>query len=243
MRCLRTSSRPAPRPPSRPRPGGRQCRPPSRFEFGPSDDPLLFSPVMRWACAGFLLVLVVGAPGVTGAVDCSEKFPVGRYALARQDAVPLAGTVSGFLPVYLRKKPVHMRASGMEDPCQYVYGFDVFEFTDAQQPGALVAGCAGDFDGDGVRDYAVLLRRARDGAMLAHVFLARGDGFQVFELAPPANPSDWTGPFCTARPPSGIFEFLEGGKLHVSGDLVTLGWYTYYWRSDLRRFDWVLTTD
>lgn len=198
---------------------------------------------MRWACVGFLLVLMVGMPGISRAVDCSEKFPVGRYALARHDAVPLAGKVNGFSPVYILKKPVQMRSSGTDDPCQYAYGFDVFEFTDEKHPGALVAGCAGDFDGDGARDYAVLLRRLTDHTMLAHIFLAREDSFQVFELRPPVNRRGWTGPSCTPRPPAGVFKSQEGGKLHVSGDLVTVGWYTYYWRPDLKRFDAVLTSD
>lgn len=211
-------------------------------EFSSPGDTLLSWALMRWAGAVVLAALIGGTPTISHAVNCAEKFSVGRYALARKDAVPLAGRATGLAPVYILKKPLEMKPVGSEDPCEYVYGFDVFEFADEKQPGALVAGCAGDFDGDGVRDYVVLLRRAADGALLAHAFVARGDSFQMFELGR-ADGSGWTGPSCTARPPSGIFEYLEDGKLRVSGDLVTVGWYTYYWRPDLKRFDAILTSD
>ena len=143
-----------------------------------------------------------------------------------------------------------MRPSGPEDPCELVYGFDVFEFTAATTPGALVAGCAGDFQGNGSRDYVVLLRRDVDGRYVPHVFLRRGRTFDVVELEPHAtDDSAWFGPFCQPKPQAGTFQppDFEGTgervRVPVVGDLFTVGWWTYYWRPDLKRFEAILTTD
>src|SRR5512137_934931 len=145
-------------------------------------------PVMRRACLIFLIVLVSGGVARAGdTVDCSERFPVGTFAVAQKEAELLAGKVSGFSLVHILRKPLPMTASGHEDPCELVYGFDVFEFTAATTPGALVAGCAGDFQGTGSRDYVVLLRRGGDGRYIPHVFLARGRTFDVVKLAPHAT--------------------------------------------------------
>jgi hypothetical protein len=200
------------------------------------------------ALLGGLLALVAGMPAAGHAADCAEKFPIGRFALTRSDAARIT-MVAGFSPVYVLRKPVETTSSDASDPCELVYGFDVFELTDGAPPGALVAGCRGDFDGDGRPDYVLLLRRQSDGVKLVYAFLARGATFDAIELAPYGEPPAWSGPFCLSRPQSGIFEAPDfegagrGERVRVVGDLVTVGWSTYYWRPALRRFDAILTTD
>lgn len=183
-------------------------------------------------------------------VDCSARYPVGAFALAERDAARVAGTASGFSLVYVRKKSLLMTASGSEDPCEFVYGGDVLEITRARTPDALVAGCEGDFRGQGVRDYVVLLRRIVDGRYVPHIFLARGRAFDVVTLEPYATEdSAWFGPACAPKPRDGVFEApdLEGtgtpARAAVVGDLITVGWWTYYWHPDLRRFEGILTSD
>ncbi len=203
----------------------------------------------RWACLPVLVVLIVGAPRASHAVDCATKFPVGLFALTRSEAARVAGKLAGFSPVSMLKKPLEVKPSGTDDPCELVYGVDVFEFTDDKRPGALVAGCRGDFDGDGEQDFVVLLRRHTDGVKLGYVFLARGGVFDVRELGQYGGSPTWAGPFCLRRPPTGIFEAPDfegsgaGARVRVVGDLVTMGWFTYYWRPDVRRFDSIITTD
>jgi hypothetical protein len=199
----------------------------------------------------FLAVLIsVGSASAGDAVDCSERFPVGTFALAEKDVPLLTARPSGFSLVHILRKPLLMKSSGSEDPCEFVYGVDVFELTTAAAPGTLVAGCAGDFDGNGARDYAVLLRRAIDGRYIPHVFLAHGRTFRVVALEQPATDGPaWFGPYCRAKPSDGAFQVpdFDGKSERVSvpvvGDLFTVGWWTYYWRADLGRFDAILTTD
>ena len=192
----------------------------------------------RWVCMT-LLVTLVGVPRIGHAVDCSERFPVGSFALTRAEAAVVAATLPGYSPSYVLKKAVEMKSPGTGDPCEFVYGFDVFELTDKAQPGALVAGCRGDFDGDGVRNYVVLLLRRTDGVKLAYAFLARDGTFEVIELGLYGEPPAWSGPYCSPKPQSGIFEGpdFEGTgervRVRVVGDLITMGWSTYYWRPDL----------
>lgn len=202
-------------------------------------------------CLAFLVFLAsVGVGRAADTVDCSERFPVGVFALTEQQAAPLIGQLRGLSLVYILKKLLPMKASGAEDPCELVYGVDVFEFAAAKTPGTLVAGCTGDFRGNGARDYVVLLRRNVDGRYVPHVFLARARTFDIVELEPHAtDDSAWFGPFCPAKPGGGIFQGPdfegngEGVRVPVVGDLITVGWWTYYWRPDLKRFDSILTTD
>src|SRR5262249_36958967 len=144
-------------------------------------------------------------------VDCSERFPVGSLALTLADVAPLVRGVSGFRVVHILKKPLPMGKSGSGDACEFRYAGDVFELAAAGEfvyaaavfelaaetaPGSLVAGCAGDFQGRGVRDFAVLLRRAGDARYVPHVFLKRGPTFEVVELeAYASDDSGWFGPF------------------------------------------------
>ena len=208
-------------------------------------------PLALLACRIILIALIfVGPSRLAHAVDCAERFPVGAFALTSKDVARLKGKPSGFSVVHVLKKALPMTSSGSQDPCEFVYGFDVFEFTTATTPGALVAGCAGDFKGDGSRDYVILLRRDVDGRYASHVFLTRGRTFDVIALeSPVTDDSSWFGPFCRRKPKTGIFrppDFDGTGQptaIHVVGDLFTVGWWTYYWRPELRRFEAILTTD
>lgn len=202
-------------------------------------------------CLGLLVGLAAAEHGYGGqSVDCSERYPVGSFALSETEAGRLVGGPPGFTLVPLVKKPLPMRPVGFEDPCELVHGSDVLELAAASTPGGLVAGCAGDFQGRGARDYAVLLRRPGAGPYVPHVFLARGAAFDVVALeADASDAARWFGPFCLPKPPTGVFQApdLEGtgvrARTSVVGDLFTVGWWTYYWRPDLRRFDRILTSD
>ena len=35
----------------------------------------------------------------------------------------------------------------------------------------------------------------------------------------------------------------EGAQVPIVDDLITVGWWTYWWRPDLKRLDAILTTD
>ncbi len=42
---------------------------------------------------------------------------------------------------------------------------------------------------------------------------------------------------------SGQHKVLEGGSVHVVGDVVEAGWYAYYWSPETMRFEAVLIQD
>jgi len=194
------------------------------------------------------LVLASGS-GAARAADCPGRFPEGRFGIPLTHAAVASGrlALAGYTPFYLVKRAVDI--SGPQD-CQYVGTFDVFRMVDARAPRSLLAGCIGDFDGDGVSDIALLLRRQRDGAAVPVVFRARGSGYEIIELDGVTDPygfaedpAVWPGPSCTPRPPGGVLRSEVGGDASVVGDLFTVGWRTYYWNPAARRFDNLLTSD
>ena len=82
------------------------------------------------------------------------------------------------------------------------------------------------------------------------MFLTEGHTFALVELeAHATDDSVWFGPFCQPKPRTGIFQGPDfegtgqGVRVPVVGDLITMGWWTSYWRPDLKRFDSILTTD
>ena len=127
----------------------------------------------------------------------------------------------------------------------------MFRISDLPTPEALLAGCIGDFDGDGRADVALLMKRARDSAVAAFVFEARGTSYHVTRIEGITDPygfaedkTVWPGPFCIPKPASGIFtEAVEGQKTNVVGDLFTIGWKTSFWNPAAGRFDATLTSD
>ena len=70
----------------------------------------------RWACITALVVVLVGMPRVGQAVDCSQRFPLGAFALTPAEAALVAGQVTGFPPIYMLKKPGEVTASGVGNP-------------------------------------------------------------------------------------------------------------------------------
>lgn len=190
----------------------------------------------------------VGSVIPAGGADCMERFPEGRFGVSTSRPIVAKLSVPEFLPLYLVKRGVTVARS---EDCQYVYTADVFRMTDTPAPGALLAGCIGDFDGDGRADVALLMKRARDGAVAAFVFEPRGTNYHVTRIEGITDPygfavdkTVWPGPFCIPKPPSGVFgEAVEGQKVNVVGDLFTIGWKTYFWNPAAGRFDAILTSD
>jgi hypothetical protein len=123
---------------------------------------------------------------------------------------------------------------------------DVYE----RRAGLLLAGCYGDFDGDGRRDYALLLASASGDKVLPHVFLARGGRYRVVVLDPVTDPYGFNeDPFSLAwsvlskRPRSGVFEGFDDEKTTVVGDVIQVGWYGYAWRRKGERFEAIQVQD
>ena len=199
------------------------------------------------ALAAAIALVLAAAPGVTRAANCPGLFPEGRFGIPLTHPAIGRLPLAGYAPFHLVKQAVAV--SGPED-CRYVVTADVFRLVESRAPGSLLAGCVGDFDGDGLTDLALLLKRQRDGAAIPVVFRARGSGYDVIELGQvtdpygfSVDPSVWPGPFCRARPASGVFQSEVGGAATVVGDLLTIGWRTYYWNPAARRFDSLLTSD
>lgn len=198
------------------------------------------------------IVLALGilalAPTVADAVECTGRFPEGRFGIAPLHPALADVAVPGFSPLYLVKKTVDI--SRPED-CQFLYAGDVFRMIDSRVTGALLAGCVGDFDGDGIDDVALLMRHLHDGVIVPFVFLARGTGHDVIEIEGIVDPDGfavdktvWPGPFCVPRSPDGVFRSLvDSEAVDVIGDLFTVGWRTYFWNPRTGRFDGILTND
>lgn len=136
------------------------------------------------------------------------------------------------------------------EDCASVYAGDVFRLVQAQSDGALLAGCLGDFDGDGRTDVALLVKRSHDDTVMPVVLVTRRSGYEATFLDGITDPygfgedrSVWPGPYCVPRPSNGIFESELGGKVNVTGDLFTVGWKTYFWNKDTGRFDAIFTSD
>jgi hypothetical protein len=199
-------------------------------------------------CLLVALGVGMGSASQVGGADCMDRFPEGRFGVATSRPIVARLMVPEFSPLYLVKRGVIVPWS---TDCQYVYTSDVFRLTDTRTPGALLAGCVGDFDGDGRADVALLMKRARDNAVAAFVFEARGTSYHVHRIEEITDPFGfaedkrvWPGPFCIPKPPSGVFaDAVEGQKVNVVGDLFTIGWKTYFWNPASRRFDAVLTSD
>jgi hypothetical protein len=95
------------------------------------------------------LGLVALSTAVAQAADCMDRFPQGRFGILPSHPAVAKLALEGFSPLYLKKQPITI--SRPED-CQYVYTGDVFRMVDTRAAGTLLAGCVGDFDGDGRAD-------------------------------------------------------------------------------------------
>jgi len=174
------------------------------------------------------------------AEDCSRKFPSGEFGIPQSDPIAASGKLfaEGLIPLYMEKQ----RIEETPEVCRDVYAFDVFRLTLEKKKDYLYAGCYGDFNHDGVRDYVLLFASAPDRKKTQlKAFIHTGDGYRAISLGQGGVMDDGHIPYCIRRPSNGIFRGLEGQEYKVPGDLVTYGWFTYFWENnDLRE---ILTSD
>jgi hypothetical protein len=198
---------------------------------------------------GLGLAVGVGAAARSAdATDCMDRFPEGRFGISLSRPVVAKLVVPEFSPLYVVTRAVSVMRP---DDCRYVYTSDVFRMVDTPAAGAVLAGCVGDFDGDGRNDVALLMRRARDASIAPFVFQARAADYHVLRIEGITDPygfaedkTIWPGPFCIPKPPDGVFRSaVDGHTIGVVGALFTIGWKTYFWNSAARRFDAILTSD
>ncbi len=188
------------------------------------------------------LLFLLSVCGSAYAEDCTRKFPAGEYGIPVSDAVLASGALpcDGLRPVYLIKRKVE----DTPELCRYVNVFDVFRLTLEKGEGRLFAGCTVDLNGDGKKDYVLLLAGNADTrkAVLT-AFINTSKGYRGIPLSNTGGGpgDDELIPHCIRKPAGGIFTGLEGARYAVTGDLVTYGWYTYYWEKD--GFKQVLTSD
>ncbi len=184
--------------------------------------------------------IVLASSGYLHAEDCTKKFTIGEYGIPQSDSVVASGLPYGkqYEPVYMEKREVQ----DTPELCAYVYTFDVFQLKLKREGRFLLAGCYGDFNGDGKRDYALLLRNIADETIQLRVFIHEHDGYRVMPIQKPAALKDESPiPNCIRKPPDGIFVGLEEQKYKVAGDLIHYGWYTYFWEGNSLRE--ILTSD
>lgn len=187
-------------------------------------------------------------PGAApAATDCADRLEPGTYGVPAAEPAFRAGllAVPGFRPIYLEK---HSAPEADPALCNYVTVYDVFRLS-YREPRSLLAGCYGDFTGDGRRGYALLLQ-GEGGVVIPHVFVAVPPRYRAFKLPKVVDPYGfnedqrlWPGPFCLKKPAGGQFKFLEIGSVHVVGDVIEVGWYAYYWSPDKAGFEAVLVKD
>jgi hypothetical protein len=192
--------------------------------------------MQRLAISSVLLVVTCGC---LRAEDCSKKFTIGEFGIPQADAAVVSGKLfpQGFVPVYMKKQKVE------ETPevCRYVYAFDVFQLTPDKEADVLYAGCYGDFNADGARDYVLLLASAADRKKTELVaFVHTRDGYRAMPLGQGVIDDGYI-PRCIRRPQDGVFHALEAQEFHVVGDVITYGWYSYLWEKD--GFREILTSD
>jgi len=180
-------------------------------------------------------------------VDCAERFRAGSYGVPVDELAVRTGalTVTGFAPMYLEKHNV-----AVSDPvdCRYATAYDVFRLIPGQRS-RLLAGCYGDFDGDGRRDYALLLKEVGGRKVAAYAFLSRPQRYLAIPLGGVSDPygfnqdpTKWPGPFCKRRPGNGRYKAL-GDEIAVFGDIIQVGWYAHYWLPAEQRFQDVQIQD
>ncbi len=192
---------------------------------------------MRRVAVSWLLLLVSCA--ALRAEDCTKKFVVGEFGIPQAEAAAIAAKYlpQGFIPLYMNKQKVE------ETPevCRFVYSFDVFKVTPDKSAGSLNAGCYGDFNADGARDYVLLLASTADRTKTRlEAFVHTQDGYRAISIVQGASEEGYI-PRCIRKPRNGIFKGLEGAEFHVLGDGITYGWYTYFWEKD--GFREILTSD
>lgn len=185
-------------------------------------------------------IFVLASSGYLHAEDCTKKFTIGEYGIPQSDSIA-AGLPYGkqYEPVYMEKQKV----DDEPDLCRYISISQVFQLKFKREGGFLLAGCYGDFNSDGKRDYALLVKNIADKTVHLRVFIHAPDGYRVIPLEETGAPhkDEVYIPSCERKPPDGIFVGLEEQKYKVTGDLIHYGWYTYFWEgNDLKQ---ILTGD
>jgi hypothetical protein len=185
-------------------------------------------------------LFLLASSGALHAADCTQKFTIGEYGIPQSDSAITSGLPYGkqYEPLYMEKRAIQEKP----EVCPYVYAFDVFQLKRKRQPKLLLAGCYGDVNSDGKRDYALLLRNIADDTVQLRVFIHTPDGYRVILVQKPvAFEDDQYIPHCIRKPPNGLFIGLEEQRYHVAGDLIGYGWSTYFWEGNGLRE--ILTSD
>jgi hypothetical protein len=127
-------------------------------------------------------------PLPVSAADCADKFPVGRFGLSQTDSAFASGklTRDGFTPIFLSKKSVPLEPE-KGFTCEDVYTPDVVRLVYEKKNDFLLAGCSGDFDGDGQGDYALLMQVSSKQSVESVVFLNRKDHYRAVSLGVPSD--------------------------------------------------------
>jgi hypothetical protein len=174
------------------------------------------------------------------AEDCTKQFTIGEYGIPQSDSVATSN-----LPIGKQHKPVYMEKRDVQEKpedCTDVYPSDVFQLQLKRHDTYLLAGCYGDVNSDGKRDYVLLLRNIPDDTIQLHVFIHTPDGYRDIPIRQPVALKDGQSiPQCIGKPADGIFVGLEEQKYNVTGDLVRYGWYTYFWEGN--NLKEILTSD
>lgn len=188
----------------------------------------------------FICIVLLGSNNYLHAEDCTKQFPIGEYGIPQTDFVAVSDLPNGkqYKSVYMEKREVHEKP----EDCPYVYPSDVFHLQLKKYDKFLLAGCYGDLNSDGKRDYALLLRNIVDDTIQLRVFIHTPDGYRDIPIRKSAAfEQEQHIPQCIRKPPDGIFLGLEEQKYKVTGDLVRYGWYTYFWEGDSLKE--ILTSD
>jgi hypothetical protein len=189
----------------------------------------------------FTCLALLASSSYVHAEDCSQKFKLGEYGLPQSDAVAASKLhdEKRYTPVYMEKRAFHEKS----ELCRMVSTLDVFQLHLKKQNTFLLAGCHADFNSDGKRDYALLLRNIADDTIQLHVFIHATDGYRDIPLQTPKALQDFEQPIpvCIRKPPDGIFHGFDQDTFAVTGDLVSYGWYAYYWEGNGLKE--IITTD
>lgn len=166
------------------------------------------------------------------AEDCAKQFKIGEFGIPQSDSIAASTLPDGkrYKPVYMEKREVHVKP----ELCPFTYPLDVFQLHLKRDPRFLLAGCYGDVNSDGKRDYVLLLRHIADDRIQLHVFIHTPGGYRDIPLQTPAALKDYEQdiPHCIRKPPDGIFRGFDEDKFTVTGDVISYGWFSYYWEGN-----------
>jgi len=179
----------------------------------------------------FTCIVLLGSNNYLHAEDCTKQFTIGEYGIPQSDSVAASDLPNGkqYKPVYMEKREVREKP----EDCPYVYPSDVFHLQLNKHDKFLFAGCYGDLNNDGKRDYALLLRNIADDTIQLRVFIRTPDGYRGIPIRNPAAfEQEQHIPRCIRKPLDGIVIGVEQETYNVTGDLVQYGWYTYFWEGN-----------